>query len=241
MKVLVTRPEPDATAFAQLCRARGLAPVLAPIMTVHIRTTPVDLTGLGALAFTSANGVRAFAANSASRGLKLFAVGHATAGAARDEGFDDIVVAGGDVRSLAQAVAAHKSDFQGDVLHVAGADRAGDLISALQNHRVSARRAVLYKAEAAARLPQAAADALRAETPPEWAAFFSPRTATLFIELVRAAGLECHLGGVRAACLSEAVAQAVSDASWSAVMVAGGRAAGDMIDLMASFSAPGRS
>ena len=241
MKVLVTRPEPDATAFAQLCRQRGLTPVLAPAMTVRIRAAPVDLTGVGALAFTSANGVRAFAANSAERGLKLFAVGHATAGAARNEGFDDIVIAGGDVRSLAQTVAAHKSDLQGEVLHVAGADRAGDLIAALKSHGVPARRAVLYKAEEAARLPRAAAEALQADPPAEWAAFFSPRTAALFVKLVRAAGLERQLGKVRAACLSQAVAEAASDASWNKVTVAGGRTADDMIDLIASFSTPGRS
>ena len=231
-QVLITRPEPDASAFAAMCAANGFAPVLAPLMEIEIKRRPADLEGVGALAFTSANGVRAFAANSTIRKQIVFAVGRATADAARKEGFAEIRVAAGDVASLARTIADARAAIDGAVLHVAGSDRAGDLIAALDGHGVPARRAVFYKARAVDVLPLAARTALEARPPVQWAALFSPRTAALFVSLVRDAGLEDRLGAVRAACLSAAVADAARDVVWRSRDVAVEHTAESMVALM---------
>ena len=231
--MLITRPEPDAGAFAAMCAANGLSPVTAPLMDIDIDARPVDLDGVGALAFTSANGARAFAANATVRKLTVFAVGPATAGTAREEGFEDVRVAGGDVGALAQSIDDARDEIDGSVLHVAGADRAGDLIAALEARGLPARRAVLYQARAVAALPPAARAALSGAAPAEWAALFSPRTAALFVSLVRAAGLEDRLAHMRAACLSDAVAEAARGPVWKSLDIAAGRDAHGMIALMA--------
>ncbi len=83
MKALITRPQPDADRFAALCSANDIEPMLAPLMSVEFRDdweTPKDT---GAFAFTSANGVRAFARARRIRTLPAFCVGEATAEAAR--------------------------------------------------------------------------------------------------------------------------------------------------------------
>lgn len=209
-----------------------MSPVLAPLMEIEIKRRPADLEGVGALAFTSANGVRAFAANSTVRKRSVFAVGRATAEAASKEGFAEIRVAAGDVAALARTIADARAEIDGAVLHVAGSDRAGDLTAALDGHGVPARRAVLYKARAVDALPLAARKALEARPPVQWAALFSPRTAALFVSLVRDAGLEDRLGAVRAACLSAAVADAARDAAWRSRDIAAERTAESMVALM---------
>ena len=232
MRALVTRPEPDASAFAALCRENGIEPVMAPLMEIRIDRKTVALGGVAAVAFTSANGVRAFAANTPARALAAFAVGPATAAAARAAGFDLVHAAGGDVGSLVQLIGRHRGAFAGAVLHVAGTDRAGDLVGGLRAAGLPAERVVLYAARPAQSLPAAAAAALAEETPPAWAALFSPRTATLFASLVRGAGLEDRLRHVRAACLSDAVADAARVVSWKCVDVAASRHADSLINLM---------
>lgn len=238
MKVLVTRPEPDASTFAALCRANDIIPISAPLMDVQIEARPVDLDGIGALAFTSANGVRAFAASNSLRKLTAFAVGPATAEAAHDEGFADIHIAGGDVDALAETIAKARGLFNGAVLHVAGTERAGDLLAALGENNVSARRAVLYEAHAVSELPASAREALSVSPPVEWVALFSPRTAKLFVALVRAAGLEGCLAHIQAACLSEAVAEAAGDVRWKSINVASSRDADGVIALMRGATSP---
>src|SRR5262245_38438369 len=88
-RIWITRAQPGADVTAERVRALGHEAVVAPLLAVRmIPDVSIDLRGVAALAFTSANGVRAFADASGERGLKVFAVGAATASAARAAGFN---------------------------------------------------------------------------------------------------------------------------------------------------------
>ena len=144
--IWITRTQPGAEATAQRVRALGHEAVVAPLLAV--RTIPdvaVDLSGVAALAFTSANGVRAFADATGERGLKVFAVGAATAQAARGAGFKSVLSADGDVEALAEGIAARRGELRGVVLHPGAAEPAGDLAGALERQGVEARRLILYE------------------------------------------------------------------------------------------------
>ncbi len=233
MQVLVTRPEPDASEFAALCRENGLAPVLCPLMQVVFETAAVDLDGVGAFAFTSANGVRAYLANSTDKTLPVFAVGEATAQTAADAGFNEVKTAGGDVEALAGLIGEHRRSLSGAVLHIAGAARAGNLVAALNAQHIAARRMTLYAVNAADALPPGALSLAAAD----WVALFSPRTAALFARLVESAGAGERFGKMRAACLSDAVAEAAGAMAWRSVHVAGARNAAAMAALMKDLRA----
>ena len=144
--IWITRAQPGADNTAERVRALGHDPVVAPLLTVRALTgVEVDLSGVAALAFTSANGVRAFADASGERGLKVFAVGAATALAARAAGFKLVLSADGDVAALAEGIAARRSELRGVVLHPGAAEPAGDLCGALAGQRIEARALILYE------------------------------------------------------------------------------------------------
>jgi len=233
MRVLITRPQPDADAFAELCRARKLAPVVCPLMEIETLEVGIVLSGVSALAFTSANGVRAFAKSNPERHLPVFTVGDASASIARALGFENVHAAGGDVDALAGMVVEHEATLDGEVLHIAGTHRAGDLVSALCHNGVSARRQVLYQMRDAATLPSGAISALTAHPPVDWVVLFSPRSAELFLTLTAHAGLIDALAQVRVACLSDAVAQKAFAIKWKFVEIATGRNIVAMIELVA--------
>lgn len=236
MKVLVTRPEPDATVFAERCRSADLTPVIAPLMHISIEKKPIDISGIGALAFTSANGVRAFCASHEARDLAVFVVGPATGDEALAAGFQDVSIADGDIESLTSLIDQQRGRIAGAILQIAGAHRAGDLVTALKQRSVEARREVLYAAKAVNNLPENARAALVANAGVEWAAFFSPRTAALFLALVRNSGLEDHLRFLRAACLSEAVADVLAGTVWKSVEIAPRRDADAVITAITEYA-----
>jgi uroporphyrinogen-III synthase len=231
MRVLVTRPDPDGAAFSALLRARGHAAIACPMMEIAFRDDPVDLGGAGALAFTSANGVRAFAQTSKDRGLPVFAVGPATGDAARAAGFARVSCAKGDVASLAALIAGPGSGISGDVIHVAGSSRAGDLAAALDQLAIPARRAVLYDARPVERISAELAATI-INDPPDWAVFFSPRTAKIFTLLSGDAGIAGALNRIKAACLSQAVADALIEGDWGAIALAKDRSTDAVISLI---------
>lgn len=217
-RIVVTRAEPDATAFAAQVRAAGFEPIVAPMMTIKPVTPAPAVDDAASFAFTSANGVRAVA-NAFSGDpprISVFAVGPITADAARNAGFQAVTTADGDVESLAATIAAAKSGGAEiePVIHVAGGDRAGDLVAALRAKGIAARLDVFYEAVAAPILTEDCVEALQSDPPAAWVTLFSPRTAKIFVNLVRKAGLESRLAKVGAACMSENVARAATPALW---------------------------
>lgn len=220
MRVLITRPRDDAEPLAEALRAQGVDTLIAPLLAIRpIADATLDLAGVQALLSTSANGVRAFARMSAARDLPVFAVGDATAEAARAAGFARVESASGAVDDLASLVRTRLEPARGALLHAAGADVAGDLAAALAGAGFDVRRVALYRAVKARRLPAAAARAL-AEGALDAVLFFSPRSAATFVSLARKAGVEPALARLDALCLSEAVAQVVRETAWRSVAVA---------------------
>ena len=236
MKVLITRPREDALPLARALAARGIETLIAPMLTI----TPLpeaaqrlseQMAGAQALLFTSANGVRAFAAASPRRELPVFAVGDATAAAARLADFRSVSSAGGDVEDLAELAAARLSPDHGALLHAAGTEVAGDLAGRLGTLGFRVHRARLYEAVEASALEPEAAEALR-RGEIAVALFFSPRTARSFVRLAAAEGLEESCRGSSAIALSPAVATALADLPWHSLRTAAAPTQSDLLAVL---------
>jgi uroporphyrinogen-III synthase len=224
VKALVTRPREDAEPVAAALRARFIEPVIEPLLAIRFRAEGAQvlgplLDGAQAVLFTSANGVRAFAAAAPRRGLAAFAVGDATAAAARAAGFTVVASAGGNVADLAALVRRRLRADDGALVHAAASVGAGDLAAALGGAGFTLRRAVLYDAVPAQQLSRETV-ALLEQRALALALFFSPRTAESFVRLVRAADLGDACRAVSALALSPAVAAALGGIDWSAVHIA---------------------
>jgi uroporphyrinogen-III synthase len=222
MRVLVTRPEEDARSLVAALEARGHEALVEPMLTIapaEGAESPLDLTDIQALVFTSANGVRAFARLSEARNLPVFAVGDASAEAARAVGFETVESAGGDVADLARLLIARLDPEDGALYQAAASRLAGDLLGALGEAGFTLRRAVLYEARPVADLSgtlrwELASGGLDAAT------FFSPRTAGTFVGLVEKLGLGETCAEVTALAFSEAVAAKLRALAWREVLVA---------------------
>jgi uroporphyrinogen-III synthase len=118
---------------------------VAPLLEVRaVADAVIDLTDVSAIAFTSANAVAAYAALCGERQLRAFAVGDATAAAARAIGFRTVLSAQGDVQALAAALAARRRELTGPILFPAAAEPAQDLPGALADVGLACRSVVVY-------------------------------------------------------------------------------------------------
>ena len=140
--VWITRALPGALATAERVAALGFEAIVDPLLAVEPLETQLDLSESAALAFTSANGVEAFAGLSQQRGLPVFAVGRATAKAAEIAGFASVSSADGDVEDLCDLIAARTP---GPVLWAGAKAPAGDLVGMLRERGVMARGAAVYQ------------------------------------------------------------------------------------------------
>lgn len=106
-RVLVTRPEPGASATARALRQAGFEPVVLPVTEIRpIELTKTALPAFEAVALTSANAIRHAPGwlLASFRTIPVHAVGATTAREARDAGFADVVAGPGDAAALAAAM-----------------------------------------------------------------------------------------------------------------------------------------
>jgi uroporphyrinogen-III synthase len=221
MRLLVTRPEPDATRTAQTLRERGHTVLVAPLLSMQ--ATAADFAGpYAAVLMTSANAARALSAH--PRGNELttlpaFAVGRRTADAARAAGFTDVVSADGALPDLVTLVAARFAGRSQRLLYLAGEDRAGDLAGELGAHGIEVDTVVTYQAVAAERLPADLARAL-SNSQLDGSLHYSRRSVTTLIELSRAAGVLNALLNLAHYCLSDDVAAPLRAAGAGRISIA---------------------
>jgi len=131
--VWVTRVQPGADRTADHVRALGAVALVQPLLTIQRLAPHVDLTDVTALAFTSTNAVLAFAALSLERSLPVWAVGQATAQAARAAGFGSVASADGDLSALARLIRSRAPAGQA-MLHPRAQEPAGDLGALVGDH-----------------------------------------------------------------------------------------------------------
>ena len=197
-RIWVTRASPGAEATAGRLVAMGFEPLVDPLLEVRDLSPAVDLGDVAALAFTSVNGVTAFARLTDARDRPVFAVGDRTAQAAREAGFADVASADGDVGALADLILRGERP-DGAVLHPCALEPAGDLVSPLVAAGLNARRLAVY--QAVDRDP--APSTLAALSALEAVLLHSPRAARTLAEWLAAHPAP----GLRALCLSPAVAR----------------------------------
>ena len=214
MQALVTRPREEAERLAAALAERGVATLVEPLFDIVFREGHIpDLVGVQAILCTSANGVRALARVTGERDLPLFAVGEATAASAHAAGFSRIESAGGAVTDLADLAAARLRPEGGRLLHVAGGVVAGDLAAMLGRHGFRVDREVLYDARPAEALSRQSVAALR-RGEIDFAFFFSPRTARVFVALAETAGVAAMCRRVTALSISAAADEALMPLRW---------------------------
>jgi uroporphyrinogen-III synthase len=197
--VWITRARPGAEATAARVAALGFKPIVDPLLEIAPIAASIDLTGVSALAFTSANGVQMFSRLSDARSLPVFTVGRATALAASEAGFASVASADGDVEDLARLITVAET---GLVLWAGAQEPAGDLVAALNAAGVAARGMVVY--ETVERTPLDATLALLDQ--PLTVLLHSPRAARRLSQILSPRPARA----LRALCLSEAVAAGLS-------------------------------
>jgi len=235
MRLLVTRPEPDASRSAERLRALGHEVLLAPLL----RTETVESSFAGpfaAVLMTSASAARAIAAHPRVAELAArpaFTVGARSAAAARAAGFAQVHSADGALPDLVRLAAARFAKGA-RLIYLAGEDRAGDLAADLAAHGIVVETVVVYRAVAVDALPGRVVQELGRL---DGVLHYSARSAATLLGLAEAAGVNVALG-LAHYCLSEEVALPLRQQGAARIMVAARPVEAALMDLIAAAAAP---
>lgn len=237
MRMLVTRPEPEATETAGRLTALDIEAELLPLLErkTLFGSLP-EPAGFAAMALSSANALAALSERGVIEtyhGLKVFAVGHRTAETARRHGFRDVVSAGGALGDLAELLI--HAGLKGPVFYPAARDQSGDLAKSLAPHGVMVVTARVYEMNDAAVLDEDVVTRLASGSFGA-ALFYSRRTAAAFVRRLASRidrEVAVRLGML---CLSETVAEPLVGARFVRVGLADYPSEEAMMGLALSFA-----
>jgi uroporphyrinogen-III synthase len=210
MRLLITRPEPDALKLAGVLEELGHEATVEPLLRVSFDgTDPIELDGAQALIATSRNALRVLKSGPAlaeARQLPLFAVGRATAAEGRALGFATVVTGAGTAPELVGHIVSALDPAAGLVVHLAGDTLAFDLKSELEAHGFRVLQPVVYRMLPAQALSDDTIEQLGMGEI-EGVMLMSPRTAAVYVALVTKHGLAATIRPLPHFCLSRAVAR----------------------------------
>lgn len=216
MHVLVLRPEPAASRTAEKLAALGHEAVRLPLSRPEHDVAAV-VAALAephaAIAITSAEAARLLARLGDTlephRQTPLFAVGEASADAARRAGFRSVTAGRGEGESLAEAIAAREGG-PSPILYLAGHPRAPRFERRLEEAGVAFRTVEAYRMVPLVPSPGEIEAALFAPMP-DAVLFYSRESARSFFALPPLADERERLYPMRFLCMSANVAAAVPE------------------------------
>ena len=180
--VLLTRPVDDAVQSKRRLEVLGHEVLLAPMIRVMPVTFAVPEKS-STLIVTSANAVRHGLANLEGREWTVYCVGERTAQAAKAEGYSRIITGPGTARGLMPLLLKSSGEYKRRFTHLAGEDISYNIAAALEQNGFEAKITTVYKAQPATGVPFDAEAALNSGAVTH-VLFYSPRTATIFEEMV---------------------------------------------------------
>ena len=210
MRLLITRPEPDALQLMAALEQHGHDAVVEPLLSVSFALgEAIELDGAQALIATSRNALRALKSHPVggkARRLPLFAVGPATAAAARACGFEMVLTGAGTAQELVTHIVAVADPAAGLLVQLAGDRQAIDLKGELEAHGFRVVQHIVYRTHAATALSEIALEGL-AMGEIDGVILMSPRTAAIYASLMRKQGLAGIARSLAHFCVSAAVAE----------------------------------
>lgn len=208
MRILLTRPRLDAERLRRRLEASGHEALIAPVIDIAPTSAPLPSGPFDAMIATSAHAFDFIGRKEADLAflwdLPLYVVGGRTARAARLRGFRNVVVTSDDAASLLRDLRAWSPKMR-RVLFLAGVDRKRRIETALAGDGCEVTVAEVYVARPVDTIDPQISQALR-DGAVDAVLHFSRRSASLFVDLAKGAGLDAALRAMRHFCLSADVA-----------------------------------
>lgn len=224
MRLLLTRPEPDASAMKPALEAIGCDVVIEPLLSVDFpRCEDLSFKGVQALIATSRNGLRALTVGQLGSGdaqagkydtskletarkLPLFVVGKGTQALAKELGFIKLYLGAGTADALPDLIAQKMSPERGEIVHLAGADLAANLNTPLSDAGFSLRSPVVYKAKQLEAFSPATLKLFQSGEI-DSVLLMSPRTVDTYADIIHKSQLTEAALKMTYFCLSERIAE----------------------------------
>ena len=219
MHILLTRPLEDCSEMILKFKSLGHQVSHLPLLVVEkVNYDSVNFPSFGGIIFTSANAIKFLDLKSIDKKILCFCVGEATEKTARNNGFQNVIAAEGNVENLKELILQNFDKKDGSLIYISGETVSTDLDQQLLKVGYNVKRIVNYRTSHNKNFNEEFVKELRQKMP-DIVYVYSQNSAASFLNYIKLQQLESLWMNTNLMCIGEKTSSILNEIKWKKIFL----------------------
>jgi uroporphyrinogen-III synthase len=219
MHILLTRPLEDCSEMILKFKSLGHQVSHLPLLVVEkVNYDSVNFPSFGGIIFTSANAIKFLDLKSIDKKILCFCVGEATEKTARNNGFQNVIAAEGNVENLKELILQNFDKKDGSLIYISGETVSTDLDQQLLKVGYNVKRIVNYRTSHNKNFNEEFVKELKLKMP-DIVYVYSQNSAASFLNYIKLQQLESLWMNTNLMCIGEKTSSILNEIKWKKIFL----------------------
>ncbi|SVA48022.1 uncharacterized protein METZ01_LOCUS100876 [marine metagenome] len=219
MHILLTRPLDDCKELILRFKSLGHKVSHLPVIKIqNVNHDKVNFDEFGGIIFTSANAVKNLNTSNINKQINCFCVGSSTEKVAKQNGFQNIYCADGNVNNLKEVILQNFDQKKDNLLYVSGEIISSNLDKDLISEGYKVKRIINYSV---APIEEASDEFIRdlKSSIPDMVYVYSENSARNYLNLLKKYNLSDYWMDTNLMCLGEKTSSVLNEIKWKKIFL----------------------
>jgi len=219
MHILLTRPLEDCSEMILKFKSLGHQVSHLPLLVVEkVNYDSVNFPSFGGIIFTSANAIKFLDLKRIDKKILCFCVGEATEKTARNNGFQNVIAAEGNVENLKELILQNFDKKDGSLIYISGETVSTDLDQQLLKVGYNVKRIVNYRTSHNKNFNEEFVKELKQKMP-DIVYVYSQNSAASFLNYIKLQQLESLWMNTNLMCIGEKTSSILNEIKWKKIFL----------------------
>ena len=219
MHILLTRPLEDCSEMILKFKSLGHQVSHLPLLVVEkVNYDSVNFPSFGGIIFTSANAIKFLDLKGIDKKILCFCVGEATEKTARNNGFQNVIAAEGNVENLKELILQNFDKKDGSLIYISGETVSRDLDQQLLKVGYNVKRIVNYRTSHNKNFNEEFVKELKLKMP-DIVYVYSQNSAASFLNYIKLQQLESLWMNTNLMCIGEKTSSILNEIKWKKIFL----------------------
>ena len=219
MHILLTRPLDDCKELILRFKSLGHKVSHLPVIKIqNVNYDKVNINEFSGIIFTSANAIKNLNTSDINKKINCFCVGSSTENVAKQNGFQNIFCAEGNVNNLKEVILQNFDHSSGNLLYVSGEIVSSNLDKDLISEGYKVRRIINYSVLPVEEIGEEFINNLKSSIP-DMVYVYSENSAKNYLNLIKKYNLLDYWMNTNLMCLGEKTSSVLNEIKWKKIFL----------------------
>jgi len=219
MHILLTRPLDDCKELILRFKSLGHKVSHLPVIKIqNVNYDKVNINEFSGIIFTSANAIKNLNTSDINKKINCFCVGSSTENVAKQNGFQNIFCAEGNVNNLKEVILQNFDNSSGNLLYVSGEIVSSNLDKDLISEGYKVRRIINYSVLPVEEIGEEFINNLKSSIP-DMVYVYSENSAKNYLNLLKKYNLLDYWMNTNLMCLGEKTSSVLNEIKWKKIFL----------------------